>query len=184
MPIWLPMKVWVPAQTAVSLPRRWELRPTGSSSSGGRPTTSTAPGSRASRVRGTIDRRLEYAVGDLRGDRRQRVDGTSGIQQDLNVFTSFSCNEATLIPGLRVNYIPTSCGSPTPTPNGDPTATATTTATATATRNSNCRRQLLRPRQLPQRRLLPPLRLRRAEGYSNTKASSDTAAPAVRLADR
>ena len=39
----------------------------------------------------------------------------SGIQQDLNVFTSFSCNEATLTPGLRVNYIPTGCGSPTPT---------------------------------------------------------------------
>ncbi len=31
----------------------------------------------------------------------------SGIQQDLNVFTSFSCDEATLIPGLRVDYIPT-----------------------------------------------------------------------------
>ena len=40
----------------------------------------------------------------------------SGIQQDLNVFTSFSCNEATLTPGLRVDYIPTTCGSPTPTP--------------------------------------------------------------------
>ena len=39
----------------------------------------------------------------------------SGIQQDLTVFTSFSCNEATLTPGLRVDYIPTSCGSPTPT---------------------------------------------------------------------
>ena len=36
-------EVWVPAQAAVSSPRRWELRPTGSSSSGGRPTTSTAP---------------------------------------------------------------------------------------------------------------------------------------------
>src|SRR5438876_88160 len=34
------------------------------------------PGSRASGVRGTIDRRLEYAVSDLRGDRRQRVDGS------------------------------------------------------------------------------------------------------------
>ena len=44
----------------------------------------------------------------------------SGIQQDLKVFTSFSCDETTLIPGLRVDYIPTSCGSPTPTP----TATA------------------------------------------------------------
>ena len=43
----------------------------------------------------------------------------SGIQQDLNVFTSFSCNEATLTPGLRVDYIPTTCGSPTPTADGD-----------------------------------------------------------------
>src|SRR3954466_11572867 len=55
----------------------------------------------------------------------------SGIQHDLNVFTSFSCNEATLVPGLRVNYIPTTCGSPTPT--STPTATATVTASATAT---------------------------------------------------
>ena len=47
----------------------------------------------------------------------------SGIQQDLNAFTSFSCNQATLTPGLRVNYIPTSCGSPTPTPTPTPTAT-------------------------------------------------------------
>ena len=44
----------------------------------------------------------------------------SGIQRDVNVFTSFSCNEATLTPGLRVNYIPTGCGSPTPTPTPTP----------------------------------------------------------------
>ena len=73
----------------------------------------------------------------------------SGIQQDLNVFTSFSCNEPTLIPGLRVDYIATTCGSPTPTP----TATATSDsysrlrqATATA------RRQLLWPRVKLRRR--------------------------------
>ena len=41
----------------------------------------------------------------------------SGIQQDLNVFTAFSCNEATLTPGLRVDYIAATCGSPTPTPD-------------------------------------------------------------------
>src|SRR5438552_5563672 len=35
-----------------------------------------SPGSRASGVRGSIDRRLEYAVGNLRGDRRQRLDGS------------------------------------------------------------------------------------------------------------
>ena len=58
----------------------------------------------------------------------------SGIQQDLTVFTSFSCNEATLTPGLRVDYIPTGCGSPTPTP----TATATATATATPNADSYC----------------------------------------------
>src|SRR5213593_2618385 len=57
----------------------------------------------------------------------------SGIQQDLNVFTSFSCMEATLTPGLRVNYIPTGCGSPTPTPTATATATHTPTATPTAT---------------------------------------------------
>jgi len=34
------------------------------------------PGSRASGVRGSIDRRLKYAVGDLRDDRRQRIDGS------------------------------------------------------------------------------------------------------------
>jgi len=48
----------------------------------------------------------------------------SGIQKDVNVFTSFSCDEATLTPGLRVNYIPTGCGSPTPTPT--PTAARST----------------------------------------------------------
>jgi hypothetical protein len=51
----------------------------------------------------------------------------SGIQQDLIQFTSFSCTEATLTSGLRVDYIPTSCASPTPT------ATATATSTPTAT---------------------------------------------------
>ena len=50
--------------------------------------------------------------------------GASGIQQDLNVFTSFSCMEATLTPGLRVNYIPTGCGSPTPTPTPTPIRTS------------------------------------------------------------
>jgi len=53
---------------------------------------------------------------------------TSGIQQDdFIVFTSFSCFEPTLTEGLRVDYIPTGCGSPTPTP----TATATATPTST-----------------------------------------------------
>ena len=59
--------------------------------------------------------------------------GTSGIQHDLNVFTSFSCNEAVLTAGLRVDYIPTTCGSPTPTATATATSTATSTATATAT---------------------------------------------------
>jgi len=56
----------------------------------------------------------------------QGATAVSGIQKDLNTFTSFSCNEAVLTPGLRVDYRPTSCGSPTPTP----TATATPTATS------------------------------------------------------
>jgi hypothetical protein len=67
---------------------------------------------------------------------------TSGIQQDLNVFTSFSCNEAVLTPGLRVDYIPPSCASPTPTA----TATATATPTATAVPRST---PTPRPRPTP-----------------------------------
>jgi hypothetical protein len=56
------------------------------------------------------------------------LEGASGIQRDLIQFTSFSCFEAILTSGLRVDYIPTGCGSPTPTP----TATFTPTPTATA----------------------------------------------------
>src|SRR5262249_57181754 len=52
----------------------------------------------------------------------------SGIQQDLTVFTSFSCDEAVLNPGVRVDYIPLTCGTPSPSP----TATATATATASS----------------------------------------------------
>ena len=68
----------------------------------------------------------------------QGAEATSGIQQNENVFTSFSCFVNTLTSGLRVNYIPTTCGSPTPTPTAtataqSPTPTATATATATAT---------------------------------------------------
>jgi hypothetical protein len=61
----------------------------------------------------------------------------SGIQKDLTHFTSFSCDTPVLTPGLRVNYIPPSCGSPTPTPTPtgtpSPTPTASPSATATAT---------------------------------------------------
>ena len=74
----------------------------------------------------------------------------TGIQQDLNVFTSFSCNEATLTPGLRVDYIPTGCGSPTPTPTATATATATATPTATATATAT-----MAPRQTPAPRPRP-----------------------------
>ena len=78
--------------------------------------------------------------------------GTSGIQQDLNMFTSFSCNQATLTPGLRVNYTPTSCGSPTPTPTATATATATATSpTPTATATRPLQHLPLRPRQRQQR---------------------------------
>jgi hypothetical protein len=61
------------------------------------------------------------------------LSAASGIQQDLNVFTSFSCLEAVLTPGVRVDYIPTGCGSPTPTPTATATATATATPTPTPT---------------------------------------------------
>jgi hypothetical protein len=57
----------------------------------------------------------------------------SGIQKDLNTFTSFSCDTAVLTPGLRVNYIPTACGSPSPTPTATATAAASATPTATRT---------------------------------------------------
>jgi hypothetical protein len=76
----------------------------------------------------------------------------SGIQQDLNVFTSFSCDEATLTAGLRVDYIPTSCGSPTPTPTATATTTATATATPTATATASASTT---PRQTPSPRPRP-----------------------------
>jgi hypothetical protein len=57
----------------------------------------------------------------------------TGIQKDLNTFTSFSCDTAVLTPGVRVNYIPSTCGSPSPTPTATATATHTPTATPTAT---------------------------------------------------
>ena len=69
----------------------------------------------------------------------QGAEATSGIQQNENVFTSFSCFVNTLTSGLRVNYIPISCASPSPTPTATATATAqspTPTATATATAQS------------------------------------------------
>ena len=72
----------------------------------------------------------------------------SGIQQDLTVFTSFSCYETTLTPGVRVDYIPTGCGSPTPTPTASATATVTATATATPTAT-------VAPRQTPTPRPRP-----------------------------
>src|SRR5204863_8933663 len=53
------------------------------------------------------------------------VAAASGTQQNLTVFTSFSCHTATLTSGLRVNYVPTGCpgGTPTPTPPRTPTPT-------------------------------------------------------------
>ena len=100
----------------------------------------------------------------------------SGIQQDLNVFTSFSCNEATLTPGLRVNYIPTTCGSPT---------------------RRRPRRRQLQPRPRPRDCDANGYRYSHgdcnghshshadsncdcaAEAYANAQAASDTAAPTV-----
>jgi hypothetical protein len=57
----------------------------------------------------------------------------SGIQHDLDVFTSFSCNQATLTAGLRVNYVPAGCPGGTPTPSPSPTATVAVTPTPTPT---------------------------------------------------
>ena len=90
-----------------------------------------------------------------------RNNGLGGNQRhparSESMFTSFSCFEATLTPGLRVNYIPTGCGSPTPTPTATftPTATATATATPTATAAASA---TARPRQ---RQLQLRLRLSR-----------------------
>src|SRR5204862_1841711 len=38
------------------------------------------------------------------------LEAGSGIQKDATLFTSYSCMEAVLTPGLRVDYIPTGCG--------------------------------------------------------------------------
>jgi len=59
------------------------------------------------------------------------LEATSGLQRDLNVFTSFSCLQSTLTSGLRVNYIPAGCptGSPSPTPPVTPTPPRTPTPT-------------------------------------------------------
>ena len=74
---------------------------------------------------------LSVIYGDTSGDNGETA--ASGIQQDLTVFTSFSCFETTLTSGVRVDYTPTGCGSPTPTPTATATVTATATATPTAT---------------------------------------------------
>ena len=126
MTICAPMS-WVPARTVVSSPRRWELRPTGSSLSGGRPPTSTTPGTAEFEVlltEGSDTLSVIYGASDNNG-----AEAASGIQQDLTLFTSFSCFEAVLTPGLRVNYIPTGC--PTPTPTATPTVTPDPTPTPT-----------------------------------------------------
>src|SRR6478736_5958115 len=82
---------------------------------------------------------LSVIYGDTSGD--NGLTAASGIQQDLNMFTSFSCmGDVPLTSGLRVDYIPTGCASPTPTP------TATATATPTAT---------MAPRQTPSPRPRP-----------------------------
>ena len=83
---------WVPAQTAVSLPRRWELRPTGSSSSGGRPPTSTSAGTAEFEVLLTEGSNTLSVIYGATAD--NGLTAVSGIQQDLTVFTSFSCDEA------------------------------------------------------------------------------------------
>ncbi len=53
------------------------------------------------------------------------VNASAGTQFDATRFTQFSCDTATLTDGLRVNYDPTGCATPTPT------ATATMAVTPT-----------------------------------------------------
>ena len=57
------------------------------------------------------------------------LEAASGIQRDVNLFTSYSCLQDVLTPGVRVDYIPTGCGSPTPTPTPTSTPTARHTPT-------------------------------------------------------
>jgi hypothetical protein len=37
------------------------------------------------------------------------AEALSGIQRDATVYTQFSCDAATLVPGLRVNFVPQNC---------------------------------------------------------------------------
>ena len=60
---------------------------------------------------------LSVIYGDTSGD--DGLTAASGIQQDLNVFTAFSCmGDVPLTSGLRVDYIATGCAS-RPDANGD-----------------------------------------------------------------
>jgi hypothetical protein len=94
------MKVWVPAQAAVSLRRRWELRPTGSSCIRWKTNYfNSPPGPAQAEFEGLLTEGSDTlsVIYGVTGD--NGLMGTSGIQQDLNRFTSFSCNQATLTPG-------------------------------------------------------------------------------------
>ncbi len=53
------------------------------------------------------------------------AEAAAGIQYDLNRYTSFSCDTPDLTDGLRVDYVPTGCATPTPTATATPTATPT-----------------------------------------------------------
>ena len=147
--------MWVPAQTAVSLPRRWELRPNRQFVIRWKANYFNSPPGPAQaefEVLLTEGSNTLSVIYGATGD--NGLTAVSGIQQDLKVFTSFSCDEATLTQGLRVDYIPASCGSPTPTPTATATATVTSTATATATPTATASASTT-PRQSPSPRPRP-----------------------------
>jgi hypothetical protein len=57
---------------------------------------------------------------------------SSGMQYDATRFTQFSCDTASLTNGLRVDFNPTGCATPTPVSTATGTATSTALATATS----------------------------------------------------
>jgi hypothetical protein len=58
---------------------------------------------------------------------------TSGVQRNMQYFTQYSCNSATLLPGLMLSYTIADCPVPTVTPTSPPATPTNTPATPAAT---------------------------------------------------
>jgi hypothetical protein len=64
---------------------------------------------------------------------------TIGVQRATGIsFTQFSCNTATVTPGLRIHWLPFPCNQPTPTFTSTPTNTNTPAPTNTPTGLPTC----------------------------------------------